>query len=95
MGDATLGGTGEAAPSITQSIAKYFIIQMDICAKMTGVTAPLTTPRYVTHTISGGFVVTNLVYDTIGSGMSGQSIPRFWPQEVGMGQTGINPVKNY
>ena len=62
---------------------------------MTGVTAPLTIPRYVTHTISGGFVVTNLVYHIIGNGMSGQSIPGFTPQEAGMVQTGTNLVKNY
>ena len=61
MGDVTLVGTGEVASSATQSIVKFFIPHMDLCAKMTSVTALLTTPKYVTHTISGGCAVTSLV----------------------------------
>ena len=60
MGDATLGGTGEAAPYVTQSIARSSIIQTATCVRMTSVTVLLTTPKFVTHTISGGCAVTNL-----------------------------------
>ena len=60
MGDVTSIGMGEVAPSDTQNIAKFFIPQMDLCAKITSVTILSTTLRYVTHIISGGYVVTNL-----------------------------------
>ena len=95
MGDVTLVGTGEVALSATQSIVKFFIPQMDLCAKMTSVTVLLTTPKYVTHTIGGEYAVTNLAYHTIGNGMRGQFILRFQAQDAGIVQTGTSPVKNY